>query len=74
MGGTPPYHKLSARLPEESLVGLPTVISVLGSTLIQFAFQFIGFFIMKNDPYNKRVNDPQNPALYAICDANTAIW
>jgi len=38
MGGTPPYHKLSARLPEESLVGLPTVISVLGSTVIQFAF------------------------------------
>lgn len=34
MGGTPPYHKLTRHLPEESLIGLPTVVSVLFSVLI----------------------------------------
>jgi|LauGreDrversion4_2_1035121.scaffolds.fasta_scaffold448693_2 hypothetical protein len=38
MGGTPPYHKLSPQLPEESLVGAATVFSVLGSVTIQLAF------------------------------------
>ena len=61
MGGTPPYHKLSAELPEESLIGISTVVSVVGSIMIQLTFQLIVFFIMKDDPYNKRVEDPNDP-------------
>lgn len=61
MGGTPPYHKLSAELPEESLIGASTIVSVLGSIIIQLTFQLIVFAIMKDDPYNKRVKDPNDP-------------
>lgn len=34
MGATPPADSLSKLLPEESLLGIPTIVSVIGSTLI----------------------------------------
>jgi cation-transporting ATPase 13A3/4/5 len=34
MGATPPSDTLSKLLPEDSLLGIPTVISVMGSTTI----------------------------------------
>ena len=35
MGATPPAEKLSKLLPEQSLLGIPTIVSVIGSTAIQ---------------------------------------
>ena len=34
MGATNPADTLSKQLPEESLIGIPTVVSVIGSTAI----------------------------------------
>jgi hypothetical protein len=72
MGGTPPYHKLTKHLPEDSLIGLPTVVSVLLSVMIQLWFQFVVFLIMRNDPFNKRTAPDAED--YGLCDANTALW
>jgi cation-transporting ATPase 13A2 len=38
MGATEPYPELTPELPEESLIGFPTIISVVISTGIQLAF------------------------------------
>ena len=35
MGATPPAESLSNILPEQSLLGIPTIISVLGATAIE---------------------------------------
>ncbi len=44
MGYTGPYKVLTQHLPAGSLLSPPVIVSVVGSFLIQFAFQAFGFF------------------------------
>jgi hypothetical protein len=75
MGATHPADVLSKLLPESSLLGLPTIISVLGSTLIQLGTQLPLFFGFKNNPYNERAEfDIEDRTSSWPCDANTILF
>ena len=74
MGATPPSDTLSKLLPEHSLLGIPTIVSVLGSTAIQLGVQLPVFFGTKNNPFNKRDPiDPEDRTANWPCDANTVL-
>lgn len=75
MGATPPADTLSKLLPESSLLGLPTIVSVLGSTLIQLGTQLPLFFGFRNNPYNEReAFDVEDRTSSWPCDVNTILF
>lgn len=75
MGATPPSDTLSKLLPEHSLLGIPTIVSVLGSTAIQLGVQLPVFFGTKNNPFNERAPiDPEDRTANWPCDANTVLF
>ena len=45
---TKPYHKLTHRYPISSLISFPIISSIITHSLIEFAFQFGGYRILKN--------------------------
>ena len=54
MGATPPADILTRHMPEETLIGIPTIMSVMGAVVIHLVIQ-IGVFIgTYNDPFNVR--------------------
>lgn len=75
MGATPPADTLSKLLPEQSLLGIPTVVSAAGSTLIQLGVQ-VGLFLgTRNNPFNERAPiDPEDRTANWPCDANTVLF
>jgi len=75
MGATPPSDTLSKLLPEDSLLGIPTVISVLGSTVIQLGVQLALFFPTKTNPWNERAEiDPEDRTANWPSDTNTVLF
>ncbi len=75
MGATPPADSLSKLLPEHSLLGIPTVVSAVGSTLIQLGVQLPLFFGTRNNPFNERAPiDPEDRTANWPCDANTVLF
>jgi magnesium-transporting ATPase (P-type) len=75
MGATHPADTLSKLLPESSLLGLPTIVSVLGSVAIQLGTQLPLFFGFKNNPYNERAKfDVEDRTSSWPCDVNTILF
>lgn len=74
MGITYPYPKLSKQYPEDSLLRYPTIISVIGATLISLGFQLGLFLYTENDPFNERPWDEEEEAPAMESDANTILF
>lgn len=75
MGATPPSDTLSKLLPEDSLLGLPTIVSVVGSTAIQLGVQLGLFFPLNGNPWNERAPvDPEDRTANWPSDANTVLF
>lgn len=75
MGATYPSETLTKHLPEESLMGIPTIVSVVGSTLIQLGVQLPLFFGLRNNPWNERAEiDPEDRTANWPCDVNTVLF
>jgi len=75
MGATPPADTLSKHLPEHSLLSIPTIVSALGSIIIQLGFQLPLFFGTRNNPFNERATiDPEDRTANWPCDTNTILF
>ena len=74
MGSTDAYKTLTPHLPAGSLLSLPVLVSVLGSTAIQAFFQALMFFYIKWwSFYEKPKIDPDNPEATYQCYENTSL-
>jgi cation-transporting P-type ATPase 13A2 len=75
MGATHPADTLSKLMPESSLLGIPTIVSVLASTFIQLAVQLGLFFGFRNNPFNKRLpHSSDDETVNWPCDTNAILF
>lgn len=71
------YHKLSATLPQESLLSVPIISSVLGTAAIQLFFQYYGYSQLKKDigdDYVKCVQAEDLGGTDPPCSPNTFLF